>query len=198
MPKINTVIPSSTFELIRDQIATILKNELNNQAVLDSNFKAPEVYINRFINLNHHKVPAINVTTDRASYQNESPKHQTGLNTFQLEFYHKGQSSSSNDASEISARRNEDMIGKVRHILMAPEYYHLDFKENIIGRRYFDDFTIGNPNVTESLAISLGAMNFNVLASELPNLEQPTPLTEHFTTVLIKDGFYGYYWKETI
>jgi hypothetical protein len=195
MPKLNKPIKKQTFEVIRDQIALILKEELENQAELDSNFKAPEVYINRFINLNHHNIPAINVTTDRASYQNESPKHQLGLYTYQLEFYHKGQSTSKNDASEISARRNEDMVGKARHILMAPEYYNLDFQEQIIGRRYFDDFSIGNPNVTESLAVSMAAMNFNVLAGELPNLASPTPIQGNTTTVLVKDAAYGYEWS---
>jgi hypothetical protein len=194
MAKINYPIPKQAFEVVRDQIATILKNELANQATLDANFSEPEVYINRFVDLNHVRLPAVNVTTDRGNYQNQSVKHQYGLYTFQIEAYHKGAANSQNDASEISEAALEELMGRVRAILASHQYYSLDIATPKTGRTYFQQFTKAQPQTSDTMAVSIGVLEFVVEVSEIEGLQTPQVITSNYTTVLIKDAFYGYLW----
>lgn len=197
MALINTEIPAQAFEVVRDQIGVILKNELANQAQITANFQEPEVFIDRFVNINQTQLPCVNVTIDRGSYQNQSVRHQYGVYSYQIEFYHLSNAGST-EGSQESARKCAELLGRTRAILMSSQYWTLNLKEPIIGRRFVEDFQIGNPeqSTADALSVSLAAMNFTVEVSETEALLNPQEIDQSWTTVLVKDGAYGYYWKQ--
>lgn len=194
MAKINQIIPKQSFEVVRDQIATILKNELKNQSLLDTDFEEPEVYINRNVNIDQVHLPAVNVATERGAYENQSMHYQSGTYTFQIEFYHYGKATQNEEGSQISGRKLEELMGRARYILMDPAYYHLDLDKPTVGRRHVDDFTVGVPNDRDVKSVSVAAMNFSAQVSELGQLQEAQTLNEHHTFVLVNENG-GYKWE---
>jgi hypothetical protein len=177
-----------------EQIATILKEELMNQAVLDSSFTEPQVYLERFVEIDHSYLPAVNVTFDRGDYQNQSVKHQLGIYTFFIEAYTKGKTSEQSEGSELASKHLRNLLGRCHHILMHPLYDHLNFQRPKISRKYIKDITVGNPTEHNSEYVSMGKLEFNVEIPELGQLATPAILQENITTVQLYDTDEGYKW----
>lgn len=195
MAKLTHVIPESGFETVRKQIATILKDELTEQANLDSDFEAPEIYLSRLIPVNQVKLPAVNIKMSRGNIENEDPKSEDGIYTYQIECFTKGKSSNTASSSEISEKDLHKLMGKVRGILRHPTYYELDLQPPALNNAYFDNFEIGDSIEKQNFhAISQGRWEFTVEISEKAIFEEPGLIAQNTTQVYLGESEDGYKW----
>lgn len=195
MGKINHKIPETGFETVRTQIATILKDELTEQSNLDQDFEAPEVYLSRLIPINQVKLPAVNIKLSRGNIENEDPRSEDGIYTYQIECYTKAKSSSTDKASNLADQKLQKLMGKVRGILRHPEYYNLDLNPPALNNLYFDNFEIGDSIEEQNYhAISQGRWELNVEISEKSVLEEPGLIAQNTTQVYLSDTEDGFKW----
>lgn len=196
MPNINYQIQPQGFEVIRDQIATILKDELVNQGSLDPNFREPEVFINKMSDPQPTELPLVNVQTHRGNYENQSVKHAIGIYRYTIDCYEMANSDDQQDGGKLSGERIDRLMGVVRHILMHDSYITLGFKRGSINRRYFTDFQVPDPEPKDEYFLSMGRWEFNVEYSEPIDITiQESLVSEIVTQVYLEETVKGYKWK---
>jgi len=139
---------SDNFEIVRDQVAAILSDEVANQMALataagkDSALWAFSVYLERFRPWEAAKdVPLVNVSYDNSTFpgnKGDTVERQTSETTINIDCY--GQANSKqlgagySSGDELAARELQRVIRLVRNILMAGENTYLQLRGVVVRR----------------------------------------------------------------
>lgn len=176
MSKINTIIQPQRFELIRDQIAAIIADEMQNQATLASDATlAPDVWIERFIPFDKSELPAIDIFFQNANYNENTPVTAKGENNYQIEVITAAKSTIDDDGDTLASRYCERLIGIIRTILSHPEYYKLDFAENFIYNTRISSIRMSEPRrEQDGTHTTTGLLTFTVIAEEYNKETSPS------------------------
>ena len=112
MAKINIEIPIANFEIIRDRIALILAEEIDNQAVLtyDADLEAVEVFLERTKAFDKTEVPCINVSLATGNFSNKHQGYQDGVYIFNIDIYTNAQSTDAEDGDVLSTLSNHKLL----------------------------------------------------------------------------------------
>jgi hypothetical protein len=172
MALINQIIPEQNFEIVRNRIASILVEELQNQNTLDSTFPRIEtVYADRVVPFDKSEVIGVNVRYNNVDYSNHDENSITGdyeyyidINTIAQETDDEGL-----NADSLSATLMNRIIGKIIFILSSKEYYRIGFDNppTLILNRHISRVQIAELDRNEDgLAAQMGRIYFKAKFAE--------------------------------
>lgn len=209
MPFISSEIPQQHYELIRDRIALIIYQELENQWTLynDNDLQAPmpnpdisitpesiRVFVDRIIPIDESECPVINVIYNGAQYNIENSLRAEGLNTFFIDVYTKAFADEFNDADQLANIKLQKILGKIAFILRHSLYKTLNFAPGFIGNTKVQSIQIGDPK-DASLNLNgcvMGRIVFEVKATEYVTPMDVKNMNGFFTTVKLFNSNKGY------
>lgn len=184
MAKINAIIPTSNFELIRDRIAQILTVELANQKVLTANtlFDAV-VWVERFIAFDKTELPAINVYYSGTTFDSHTPITSIGDSKFNIDVHLSSKHVNGIDGDKNALVLLQKLCGVIRAILHNPEYVTLDFDPGLIRHRSISDIQIAQPKEKDTALVVTGRLTLTIVANE--SVKEITPITaDRYSTVV--------------
>lgn len=128
MSKILSIIPPQGFELIRDNVFSILTTEIAAQYALtgeaDNN---ATVYLEKTVPYDFTNLPAINVNIQRAEFDGASAISVDDTVFINIDVYHRSKSNPDSDGDSLSRLKLERVLGLCRAILENPVYKKLEF-----------------------------------------------------------------------
>jgi len=196
--KINTVIPAQSFEIIRDKIALILKEELANQATLAVNPKLnATVYIERYSPPNSSElseVPIVNVLLGQGDYSNQDVTQSTGTYLYFIDIYTKEKANDDKGGDERAIISLQKILGVCRGILEATQYLTLGFTYPFVMGRKINSIQIAGPGDPGSDSLVRGRLILEVRVPEYQETVTANVLDGTDTTVRIDTSPHGYLW----
>lgn len=190
---IDHAIPSQGFELVRDLIGAILKQELENQKQLQNLEEEIQVFSERTTPFGNEEDLAINVLLSSANYTGMTRKDTQGKTIFLVDIYTNGKSSPQVSGGLDSSKRLHKYIGMVRYILQYSEYKTLLLPLGIIAGGSVDDFNIMEPaQQQDSNYIRMGRITVSYRIQENQQLVQGITFDSLVTTVKSEDTDLGY------
>ena len=208
--QIDTLIDKQdTFEIVRDQIAQILADEIAEQQVLAAAAsKDPElwnlsIFTERYSPWERFRddkaeVPVVNVWYDRSAFQQAASNvvdHQQVDGTFNIDMVAQGVAGTDGGtgqivADEAAALNVQRAARLVRNILMASQYTYLDLRP-IVGRRWVQTVESFQPAQGEQAVPRISAMRLTLAVVFDEFSPQFTPETLDEVGVTIKRGLDG-------
>jgi hypothetical protein len=186
--KLNYTIAASNFESVRDKIATILKEEMDNQALRRGtpqaaplpNIPNPDYtasfYTERYTPIGKEEGNVITVDIDNTQLDNQTPVSQSLECSFNIDIYTAAKQTTSNYGYYNSAVKLHRLAGLVRHILQSPYYDRLGLVNGIIERRSVSRIQFAKVNDEQDSAfMRMARIVFVVRINE--NSNQITPIT---------------------
>jgi len=198
-----------TFEIVRDQIAQILADEIAEQQVLAiAAAKDPElwnlsIFTERWSPWERFRddkteVPVVNVWYDRSSFQQAASnvvERQQVEGTFNIDMVAQGVAKSDGAAGQIAgdeaaAFNVQRATRLVRNILMASQFTYLDLRP-VVGRRWVQTVESFQPAQGEQAVPRISAMRLTLAVVFDEFNPQFTPETLEEVGVTIKRGLDG-------
>ena len=190
---IDHAIPSQGFELVRDLIGAILKEELENQKTLQNLPEEIQVFSERTTPFGNEEELAINVLLSSANYTGMTQKDTQGRTMFLVDIYTNGRASNGTPGGLDSSKRLHKYIGLVRYILQYSEYKTLSLPLGVIAGGSVDDFNIMEPSQQQDSNFTrMGRVSVSYRIQENQALIQGTTLESMITTVKLEDTDLGY------
>lgn len=155
---IEEVIDSGNFEIVRNQIAIILAEEIFNQLELTNNDMQLGIFLERTIPIDNSEECVINVSVANVDYQDHTLVSMQGSYNFFIDVY----------ANQIdSPYKLQKLLNYVRYILSNQRYRTLDFAPGFIGGTYVNSFEINEKMLAQdSDFVSISRLIFNVRITE--------------------------------
>lgn len=200
MPKILTQIDPQAFELIRDQIAAILADELNYQGVLksDNDLLKIKVYVESINPEDKEDLPIVNVCLahgewpDRKSYDGKIK----GNYTYNIDFYTNSPTDDNDEGDKLSGVKLQKLMGISRAILENPIYRILGYNPGFVERVGLKDLNIRlETKNTDALNTRMGRLTFLVEVQESVDLLTGQPLQQWTAAVSINNTSDGHYFQ---
>lgn len=148
-------------QIVRDQIAAILKVELANQLVLGLPPPVPRVFIERsrpwgaLVETPERLAPIINVWFDTASFEGRASnivERQRADATFNVDCYAFAGSTETVEghtpSDEAAALACQDTLRLVRQILMSAHYTYLGM-QGVVGKRWIQTLSMMAPPIEQ-------------------------------------------------
>jgi hypothetical protein len=134
--QLNFNIGQQNFELVRDRVAIIVKEELDNQATRQTNTELTgNVFIERFDLPNEDEGTVITVNVDQCQYDNQTAISQSNETRLNIDVYCDSYQTESAPGYERSGKKAGRLAGLIRAILQNPVYDRLKFANGIVERR---------------------------------------------------------------
>lgn len=203
--KLNYTIPASNFESVRDRIATILKEEMDNQALLRGTPQTPPLpnipntdytanfYTERFTPIGKEEGNVITVDLDGGSLDNQTPITQSFECRFNIDIFTGAKHTLTGEGYYNSAVKLHRLAGLVRHILQSPYYDRLLFSDGIIERRSVSQIQFAKVN-DEQDATHTRMARIILTVRMIESSNQITPITAagYDTIINIAETELGY------
>lgn len=199
MSKINTKIPSSNFELIRDRIGEILADEIKNQFTLfgDSDLGNTVVWNSRFIPFAHNEMPAVNVNFFRGDYTGWDAEESLGIYKYSIDCWGAAKTNLTNaERGDSKAMiRMQKILGVCRTILEDTQYRTLNFPPPSLSTTWNEALDIANPMGQDAESVIMGRVIFNVRVNEGIQLLPATMIGGADTKIKLELTDLGYFYK---
>lgn len=194
--KLTALIPQQNFEKVRDRIALILSEELQQQRNLGlSELEGMEgVWIGRITPFQESELPAINVMLDNTSFEAQSAISVTGQNQYYIDVYTRAKATDDADADKLADRALDRIVGAVCTILRFPDYRTLDFVAPSIGGMAITRFSKGLSNPEDANSSKAARIELMVRCPETTELNTAVDIASHYTTVTLSETSKGYLW----
>lgn len=195
MPATISLIPAQQYELIRDNIAVILLDELTEQATLDNTFKAPTaIFTERFFPFDKSEIPTINVCFFSGDYSNKTQTKSEGRYTFYIDCYTNSATIGANRGDALAQAKLGQLMGKCRAILENPVYNTVGLAAGTVQRVAVKKIAVvykeQDPSALNDI---VGRIVFEATATETTPLKTAIPLLLEGTTAKLYDTELGYY-----
>jgi len=200
--KLNYTIPQSNFESVRDRIATILKEELDNQSVLRGTGTNPvipnldytaDIYTERFTPVDKSEPNVIIVRIGNISLDNRTAITQSAECQFYIDIFTTAKQTSTGLGYYNSAIKLQRLVGLVRHILMSPYYDRLAFSDGIIENRSVNQIQFSDIRDEQDAEFSrMARITFSVRMQENQNEITPNSASSYQTIINIEETEKGY------
>ena len=195
MAKINTIIPTQNYELIRDRIAIILADEFQNQLFLTYDVDVdPVIFVERSNPFDKEELPAVNVSMAVGNFANKNLGSSDGTYQFNIDFYTRSKSNAATGGDIISTKKLHRMIGMARYILEDPIYKTLGFNPGFIMHTICTEIIIKQLDKDDATNTAMGRLIFTVKANESNRLLSPSIALGFDTKVTIEISNEGYYY----
>lgn len=166
MSKILVAIPPQNFEIIRDRLAVILADELENQVLFYNPELDANVYVERTDPINNTELPALNVSLASGSYDNKDVTGTDGTYTFNIDAYTSAKATALANADTQSTFNLHRLLGVCRYILENPVYRNLGYVTPYISRVTVGSINIAEPGAKDALSTFMGRLTVTVRVVE--------------------------------
>jgi hypothetical protein len=193
--KLDYIISQSNFEAVRDRIASILKEEMDNQSLLHSNDLdyTADFYTERYVPVDKSEGNVIVVDIAGGTLSNQTPVTQSFECTYNIDIYTEGKETSSNTGYYNSSVKLHRLAGLVRHILQSPYYDRLNFSNGVIERRSVSKIDFANVNNEQDGSFSrMGRVTLTVNINEESNGITPIDAGGYDTVIKIEETEKGF------
>jgi len=200
MSLINTQIPRSNFELIRDRIGEILADEIRNQFNrFGDNDLDLTVWNSRFIPFNHTEMPAVNVNFFRGDFTAWDAEESTGIYKYSVDCYSVAKSGAAGSGAirgdAKSMIKMQKILGVCRTILEDTQYRTLGFDPPSLSTTLSEALDIANPMGQDAESVIMGRVIFNVRVNEGIQLLNVGLIKGFDTQVKLELTDLGYFYK---
>jgi hypothetical protein len=195
MPKLIQIIPQQFFETVRDRIADIIVDEIENQRVLTPSLGVIGYYMERSVPFNHSEMPCINVSLATGNHDGKSAISSNKIYNYNIDCYHKAKSSYEDFGDSLASVNMQRLLGMCRAILENPVYRTLGFATPSLKRVYVSAMQIADPNTMDSVSAIMGRLIFSVEVPEGMELAVPMLLAGYDTRIKMGDTDRGYYYS---
>lgn len=195
MAKINQIISSQAFELVRDRIAEILNEELDNQFILSGDYDLDlEVTVeSNFPLTNKEDFPLVNVSLTNGKYDNkDSGGNVVGLYQYNVDVFANSKTPKEGQGDRLASIKMQKVIGICRSILEDPIYKTLGYTPPFVSRVFVSEMNISEPSKDDALNTIIGRLVFNVQVPEQCKLITPTLIEGYETRVRINNTTRGF------
>lgn len=204
MAKINTIIPTQGFELVRDRIAQILAVEMAEQYILtnDPDLDISKVYIERTNSVDKTECPVMNISLSNGAFDNWTQQSTGGVYHYYIDIYTNAKSADGNageitGGDTISNIKLQKILGKCRAILENTAFYTLLFDPPFIRSVYNQEFGIKPLSKDDDMSPAMARLVFVVSLTETNELPEAGEADEVLTKVKLGLSDHGYYWENT-
>lgn len=199
MSKITEEIPAEAFEVVRDRLVQILRDEIAEQAVISGDQNADaKVFKERVVPVGYEHTPAVNVMLEKVDYSGQTQLHTVSECLFIIDVYTSGKNGPNNTGDEQTSERGQKIARLIRGILEAPVYKKLDFETNFIQQSKVDTIKVSEPrDFKDSKHMMLVRVNYSCKASNSNVLQAAQELNLSETTVKIDDTELGHTYETT-
>jgi hypothetical protein len=196
LSKIDFIIPSRNFELIRDRVAEILTDEIANQYVLsqDDDINA-SVWGERTNPFDKTECPAINICLSNATYLNKHQGSFDGTYIFNIDVFSNSKAKADQPGDKSAALKCQRLLGLCQSILENPIYKTLGFSPGFISRVFTNDLNLAVPEKDDALNTMWGRLTFHVVANETSTLLTRGLIAGYETSVKIENTNNGHQYK---
>jgi len=202
---LNYTVAASNFETVRDKIATILKEEMDNQAIRRGTPQTPPLpnipnpdytanfYTERFTPVGKEEGNVITVDIDSGQFDNQIPISQSFECTFNIDIFTSAKHLTTGQGYYNSAVKLHRLAGLVRHILQSPYYDRLGLTNGIIERRSVSRIQFAKVNDEQDAAFTrMARVVFVVRMNENSNQITPVTAAGYDTIINIEETEKGY------
>lgn len=164
---INHIIPQQGYELIRDRVGNILKDELANQFTTFGVTQAKAIVVTEGLSVvDNTEMSKIIISLSEGTYDNQHIGCATAPYRFNIDVFCKSKSSVTGEGSELAAFKLHRLIGICRAILADPLYYTLGFTPGFIERSLVVGIKIGESDPKDMLNTIGGRLTLDVQVTE--------------------------------
>ena len=167
MGQIKKIIPAQFFEVIRNRIAEILVDELDQQVLLtyDTDLEA-KVYLERFVPFDNSELPAINVSFSAGDYNNQTARDVDGTYSYFIDVFTQAKTTDDDRGDKLAIFKLHKLLGVCRAIIQNPIYKTLGFEPPFIMSRQISRIFIAEPKEGDTLSVVMGRLILTIVAPE--------------------------------
>ncbi len=195
MSLIKSIIPPQNFELVRDRIGAILAEELAGQVILSDNMDLDvDVYVERFVRVNHSEMPVVNVLLARGEFAGQTAIQADGTQRYNVDVYTSAKAKEGQDGDSMAMIKLQRLLGVCRAIIEDPQYLTLGFAPPSIMFRHVESIGVIDPPGKEEDATSsvIGRMVIVVKVGEVPVLKDGVAWVGSDTVMKLAETDLGY------
>jgi len=193
MALINTIIEPSGTELIKHQIAAILKTELENQKVLQEDTFPINVFVDRMVPIDKSEILVINVRFESLNPEsiNQHGSQETG--TFTIDTWATAKQTSTKRGDLLSTNLRDKITFQIKAILQSNFYVTLGFVPGFIMSSNVQNIEPYEPNNNQDGSfVSMARLNHEVRFYQNYKVEEGVLLTNNLTNVKLSNTELGY------
>ena len=187
-------IPYQSFEIIRDRLAEIINDELQNQIALGylTEFDSINVFLERWVNLDVTEMPCVVINMAPADFENMKPLDLTGNYFFNIDCYANAAATESTYGDDEATFKVHRILGMVRAIVMSPHYITLGFERGFISRVQIDSMPVVGVQSNDAENVIRGRLVAKIQAAEVVAGQEVRLSTGHTTKLILGSGGYNY------
>lgn len=192
MAKLNFRIQPRAWETIRDRLAEILADEINNQ--IDLNYLAeinPEITLERS-GFDMTDTDIVNVSFAQGRPDNKDITGADGSYLFNIDAYTKAKTTDDAGGDQIATLKVQTILGLIESIMDHPIYKTLGFQAPYISRVWLGETNVAQMGKNDQKNIAMGRVQVNVKVFENHILKTPTIAAGFETSFTIGDSTKGY------
>lgn len=197
--RISTIIEPRSFELIRDRIAQILVDEIQNQGAInyDDDLSAiNSVYVSRNTAYQQSEGTVVNVAFVECDYENHSINKTVGVYQFHIEVTTSNATSGGVDGYTNAEVKLHKILGVSHAILSNAAYVKLAFTSAFIEHRSVSKMQIGQSRDNQDMTSTVfGRFILTVRAVETTDLPTATLIAGYDTTARVGQTDKGWVWS---
>ena len=190
-------IPEQAFVSILQRIATILFEEMQNQAAF-AGLDTPKVFLDRTARMDNSEVSpvAFNVTMERGNWDNQDVMVARGNYLYNIDIF--AQSATfgqleSGRGDTLAMRTATSVAGAVRYIFSHSKYYTLGYQPGYVHRRAVQSVQFHRPiDGMDANSMSMARIQLEVTAPEQEGVSEGVLISGYETNVKIGITDEGY------
>lgn len=198
------IVPPQNFELVRDRIANVLRDEyvsqsgLMNTAVPNSGDYLATVVVDVELKkpIDKVEVPTVIVSLVEDTFSNKDMRSMDGNVFYAIDIYTSAKQKGSVPGDKAANLRLQKLAGLTRYILSDAIYKTLLFAPGIIGNTMVNSFQVAEMNPSDADSQAMGRMSFSVKMIENNTLLNAPPVSGVQTTQQIENTSLGYLSEE--
>jgi hypothetical protein len=195
MVRINIEIPQQAFELVRERIGLILKEEISNQVLYYRPDIDAAIWMERSTAFNDSELqegPQVNVSMDRGSYDNKDVNGVDGSYTYNIDVYAQSKTTSAAWGDYNANIIVQKLLGICRYILDNPVYKTLAFTPPFIERVNVGEIRMATPGNLDADNVRMGRLTLNVRVAENEALLTANAIAGYESSVKLYETEKGY------
>jgi hypothetical protein len=200
LSKITQKIEVQAFELIREKLGVILREEIDAQWMMSYDTDLDEVDVlieSTGLDKVELKGSVVNIVFPTATFGNKNQGSVDGEYKFFIDIYTNSKTTGDQAGSYRSAKKLHKLLGLCRSILEDPVYKKLDFTFStpFIMRTGVTNIDIRANTEDDAKNSAMGRLTFSVTANEVNKLKIAEYLESYITTALLNETALGYFWE---
>lgn len=196
MAQINEIVGKDYFQLCKDNIATILLDELQNQATLQANqdLNLSKIWCERKRPFNASEIPAINLSIESVNYGPKNRGQREANLTLTIDVYDSKVSTIDGDADELLSESTWQITRTIQYVLDNPIYATLGLAPYVMHTEV-QSIEGGQVGETEDNRCSILRIKFIVKTMSILQGATPIPSSQLNTVAKLSQTEQGFIYQ---